>query len=262
MLINIHFYRNKLLFIFEKNIFLRHDFRTRLKKMVKNKKHKQEDNLQDVENALTKTEQFIEDNQKIISVVVGVIVAVVVIYLGLNKFYLQPKETEAQEQMFMAEQYFETDSFDLAINGDGNYLGFLDIIEDYGITKSANLAKYYAGISYLNIGEYETAIEYLDKFSTEDLLLAPIAAGAKGDAYAELGENDKALSQYIKAYKMSDNELTTPIYMMKAGKLLERNEDYKKALDIYEELKEKYPETNEGRSIDKYIARVQMAMKK
>lgn len=114
------------------------------------KKTKEDDNLQELESALTRTEQFIEDNQKPIIYTVGVIVLIVVAYLGFNKFYLQPKQEEALSQMFMAENYFEKDSFNLAINGDGNYLGFLDIIDDYGITKSANLAKYYTGISYLN----------------------------------------------------------------------------------------------------------------
>src|SRR5210317_785627 len=95
----------------------------------------QEDNLQELESALTKTEHFIEENQKVISYVVGGILLIVILFLGFNKFYLQPKEDEAMSQMFMAENYFEKDSFNLAINGDGNYLGFLDIIEDYGVTK-------------------------------------------------------------------------------------------------------------------------------
>ena len=105
------------------------------------KKVEQADNLQELESALTKTEQFVEDNSKMISYVVGGLILIVAAYLGFNKFYLQPKEDEAISQMFMAENYFEKDSFNLAINGDGNYLGFLDIIDDYGITKSANRAK-------------------------------------------------------------------------------------------------------------------------
>jgi tetratricopeptide (TPR) repeat protein len=230
--------------------------------MAKNKKIKQEDNIQDVESALTKTEQFIEENQKLLSIIVGVAVAIVVFYLGFNKFYLQPKEKEAKEQMFMAENYFQTDSFNLAINGDGNYLGFLDIIDDYGITKSANLAYYYTGISYLRLGDYEQALEYLDEFDTEDLLLAPVAEGAKGDAYLELGEDDKALSLYEKAYRLTENELTTPVYMMKAALVLENMEKYDDALDIYNELKTKYPTSNEGRSIDKYIARAKINLDK
>lgn len=230
--------------------------------MVKNKKIKQEDNLQDVESALTRTEQLIEENQKLLSVIIGVAVAVVVIYLGFSKFYMQPKQKEAKEQMFMAEYYFQTDSFNLAINGDGNYLGFLDIIDSYGMTKSANLAKYYTGISYLKLGEFEQAITYLDKFESEDILVAPVAEGAKGDAYLELGENNKALSQYKKAYQFSENELTSPVYMLKAAALLETMGKNNDALAIYTELKEKFPNSNEGRNIDKYIARAKISLEK
>jgi len=224
------------------------------------KKTPQEDNLQELESALTKTEQFIEDNQKIITYIVGGIVLVVAGYLGFNKFYLDPKEDEALSQMFMAENYFEKDSFNLAINGDGNYLGFLDIIDDYGITKSANRAKYYTGISYLHLGQYEDAIDYLKSFKTDDLLLAPIAEGAQGDALLELGETDDALKQYKKAYTMSDNELTAPIYMMKAANLLETTDELEDALALYEDIKEKFPNSSEGANVDKYIARVQLKL--
>ena len=184
--------------------------------MAKKKTH-QSDNLQELESALTRTEQFIEDNQKVISYVVGGIILVVVAYLGFNKFYLAPREKDAQSQMFMAESYFEKDSFNLALNGDGNYLGFLDIIDSYGMTKAGNLASYYAGICSLHLGQYEDAIDYLGDFKTDDLLLAPVAAGAMGDAYLELGEADKALSHYKKAYSTNANEFTSPIYMMKAA---------------------------------------------
>lgn len=217
---------------------------------------KQDDNLQELESALTKTEQFVEDNSKIISYVVGGIIIVVAAYLGFNKFYVQPQEDEAISQMFMAENYFEKDSFNLAINGDGNYLGFLDIIDDYGITKSANRAKYYTGISYLYLGQYEDALDYLNDFDTDDLLLAPVAAGAKGDAYLELGETDNALKQYKKAYSVSDNELTTPIYMMKAANLLESMDELEDALALYENIKAEYPESSEGTNADRYIARI------
>ena len=160
----------------------------------------------------------------------------------------------------MAENYFEKDSFNLAINGDGNYLGFLDIIDDYGITKSANRAKYYAGVSYLYLGEYEVAIDFLKSFKTDDLLLAPVAAGAQGDALVELGEMDKALKQYKKAYSVSENEFTTPVYMMKAAGLLETMDEPKEALILYELIKAKYPTSAEGTNIDKYIARVKLKM--
>jgi len=227
--------------------------------MVK-KKSNQDDNLQELESALTKTEQFIEDNQMRITYAVGVIVVLVAVFLAFNKFYLQPKEEEALSQMFMAENYFEKDSFNLAINGDGNYLGFLDIIDDYGVTKSANRAKYYTGISYLRMGQYEDAIDYLKKFKTNDLLLAPVKAGAIGDAMLELGNSDDALKQYKKAYSETENELTTPIYKMKAARLLESMDKLEEALKLYEEIKKDYPESAEGTTVDRYIARVKVKM--
>lgn len=219
------------------------------------KKSTQHDNLQEIESALTKTEQFIEDNQNKILYVIGGIVLLVVGYLGITRFYIQPREKEAQSQMFMAEQYFGKDSFNLALNGDGNYLGFLDIIDEYSITKPAKLARYYAGISYLRLGQFQEAVDYLNKFKTKDVILGPVAQGAMGDAYLELGEQEKALSQYDKAVAMSDNEMTTPIFLMKAGNLLETMGQQEKALKLYTQVKEKYPETNEGRMVDKYIAR-------
>ena len=217
-------------------------------------------NLQELESALTKTEQFIEDNRKIISYVVGGIILVVAVYLGFNKFYLLPKEKEANSQMFMAENYFEKDSFNLALNGDGNYLGFLDIIDDYGITKAANRANYYAGISYLHMGQYEEALNYLNDFDTDDLLLGPVTEGAKGDAYLEMGDSESALKYYKKAYTLTDNELTVPVYMMKAATLLESMDELQEAMNLYQEIKTKYPKSAEGTNVDRYIARVKIKL--
>lgn len=244
--------------VLKKKLFLRHNFEYK-NKMAKNKSPK-EDNLQELESALTKTERYIEENQKTITYAVGGIILIVVLFLGFTKFYVQPKENEALSQMFMAENYFEKDSFNLAINGDGNYLGFLDIIDDYGITKSANRAKYYTGISYLHLGQYQEAIDYLKDFKSDDLLLMPVAEGAKGDALLELGETDNALKQYKKAYTASDNELTTPIYMMKAAKLLESMDELEDALSLYKEIKKKYPASTEGANVDRYIARVKLKL--
>ncbi len=228
--------------------------------MTKDKKNTKVDNLTEVESALTRTEQFIEANQKLISIVIGSIVVVAVGYLGLNKFYLEPRQTEAQEQMFMAQTYFEKDSFNLALNGDGTNPGFLDIIDDFGSTDAGNLSKYYAGVSYLNMGQFDNAIDYLKKFDTDDLLLGPISVGAQGDAQLELGNQGKALDLYTEAYKMNENELTTPVYMLKAGEILESTSKNAEAVKIYEIIKQKFPESNEGRSIDKYIARAKVKM--
>ena len=228
--------------------------------MTTDKKHNQVDNLTEVESALTKTEQFLEANQKMIAIVIGAIVVITVGYLGLQKFYVEPRSKSAQDQMFMAQNYFEKDSFNLALNGDGNHLGFLDIIDDFGSTDAGNLAKYYAGVSYLHMGQFDKAVDYLKKFDTEDALLGPISLGAQGDAQLELGKTEDAIDLYTKAYKMNENSLTAPIYMLKAGVLLENSSKSADALKIYETIKAKFPESNEGKNIDKYIARVKVKM--
>ncbi|TKG92848.1 tetratricopeptide repeat protein [Puteibacter caeruleilacunae] len=226
--------------------------------MTKDKKHSTHaDGMLEVENALTKSEQFIEENQKILSIVVGSIVAIVAIYLGYNKFYVQPLEEEAKSEMYIAEQYFEKDSFNLAVNGDGNYGGFLDIIDNYGSTPSGELAKYYAGISYLHMGQYDDALDYLKSFSTDDLNLSAVATGAQGDAYLEKGDKDKAVAQYKKAAAI-ENDFTAPIYLLKLGQLYEAMGDKAKALDTYKSIKADYPKSSEGNNVDKFIARISM----
>ena len=222
------------------------------------KKQSTDTGMEGVEGALTRTEQFIEDNQKWIVRVVTAILAIVAIYIGVKRFYLNPIEEEAHGQMFVAEQYFEADSFNLALYGDGNYSGFLQIIDDYGITKASNLANYYAGISYLKTGQYEDAIEYLKKFKSKDKMVAPIATGAIGDAYVELGETELGLEYYLKAAALSDNKFTTPMYLMKAGLVYESLGEYREALELYEQIHREYPEYSRSNNIEKYITRSRM----
>ena len=210
-----------------------------------------------VESALTRTERFIEEHQKSIIRVVTVLLALTAIFLGLKRFYLLPRENEARSQMFVAEQYFETDSFNLALYGDGNYSGFIEIIQDYGLTKAANLSQYYAGISYLRLGEYEDALDYLRKFRSRDKMVAPIAEGAKGDACVELGEMEKGLAYYLKAAKKSKNNFTTPIYLMKSAQVYEHLQEYNKAMDILNQIKSDFPDYARNNSIDKYLAWLQ-----
>ncbi len=220
------------------------------------KKKAQHDNLQEIESALTKTEQFIEDHQNKIFYAIGAIVLVVVGYLAITRFYIQPREKEAQSQMFMAEQYFEKDSFNLALNGDGNYLGFLDIIDEYGITRQARLSHYYAGISHLRLGQFDEALDHLKRFKAKDAVLGPVSQGALGDAHLELGDQAKALKCYQNAIALSANELTTPIYLMKAGALLEIMDKPEEAVEHYQRIKKEFPNSTEGRTIDKYISRL------
>lgn len=221
-----------------------------------------EDVIIDVESAYDKTEQFFEDNQKIIMGVIGALVVIVGLYVGWTKFIIGPKEAEAASQMFRAEQYFQQDSFRLALDGKGQFPGFLQIIDEYGMTKAANLAAYYAGISYLHLGEYENAIEYLEKFDADDEILSAISEGAKGDAYMELGETQKAISAYLEAADESQNKFTTPVYLFKAALALESSGEYAKALKLYERLEKEYPSSNEGRNAEKYKARAQVSLQK
>ena len=215
-----------------------------------------------VESALTRTERFIEENQKSIIRVVTVILAAAAIFLGVKRFYLMPRDNEARSQMFVAEQYFETDSFNLALYGDGNYSGFIEIMDDYGLTRSANLCQYYAGICYLRLGEYEDAISFLNKFSSRDKMVAPVAEGAKGDAYVELGDMQKGIKYYERAANKSKNNFTTPIYLMKAAQVHEHLQEFGKAIDLYTRIISEFPDFARNNNIDKYIARLQVELGK
>ena len=226
------------------------------------KKVSNQDQFESVENALSKTEHYIEENQKSLTIIILAIVIIIGGYLGYKRFVVAPQETEALSQMWMAEQYFASDSFNLALNGDGNYLGFLNIIDDYSITKSANLSYYYSGICYLHLGQFENAIEYLKKFESDDKMVAPIAYGAIGDAYLELNNLNDALIFYKKAANDFINDFTTPIYLLKVGFVYEQLGEYDEALKAYKRIESEFPNSTEGRQIEKYIAQTELMIKK
>ena len=223
---------------------------------------KTEDKIVAVESALSRTEQFIESNQKILTIIVTSIIVIILGFFGYNKFIVQPMEKEAQSQIFMAEMYFEKDSLDKALYGDGNYLGFIEVAEEYGITKTANLANYYAGICLLKKGEFENAIDYLKKFSLDDNIVSPMALGAIGDAYSELKEFDKAATYYMDAVNKDNNDFTAPTFLFKAGLTYEIINEYKDALKAYERIQNDYPNSTESRDIEKYIARTKQLTSK
>ncbi len=220
-------------------------------------KNKTEEQFVQVEEALSKTEQYIEDNQKSLMIIIGSIVGIIVLFNVYQKFYIEPLEKDAQIEIYMAELYFQKDSFNLALNGDGQYLGFLDVASDYSSTKVGNLANYYAGICYLQTGDYQNAIEYLEDFSSDDIILSSLALGCAGDAYMELGETDNAKDSYENAIKNSNNEFTAPRYMMKLAMIHEINGDYEEALDLYQSIKKDFKGSQQGSEIDKYISRAQ-----
>ncbi len=229
--------------------------------MSKKQDEKQTDkNLEGIEQALTRSEQFIEDNQKILTYVLGVVIVVLLVVIGGNRFYLKPLNTEATAEMFYAERFFESDSFNLALNGYGTYPGFLSIMDDYGMSKSAKLAHYYAGVCYHQLGDHQEAIRYLGKFKTNDLLVGAAKYSTMGDAYVELGNLDKAASSYKSGIDNYKNNFSSPIMLKKLGIVYEELGNLIGALQAYESIESKYPDSPEGREIKKYIGRVESKM--
>jgi tetratricopeptide (TPR) repeat protein len=228
--------------------------------MAKNKKDENPQTISNVEQTLTRTEHYLEENYKTLLIVLGVIIALVgIVWLG--KLYLNKRNDEAQSQIYQAEKYLEMDSLKLALNGDGNYMGFVDIAKDYKFTNTGNLAQYSAGIIYLQLGEYQQAIDFLNKYSKKDKVLGSLAIGATGDAYVELGDLDKGVIKYVEAADFAKNSFNTPIFLMKAGEIYELNGKYTEALKIYERIENEYPLSTEGTTIEKYIARVKLLIK-
>ena len=209
----------------------------------------------DVAEAFSKTELYIEQNKKSLMIIAGVIIVLVGGYFAYKYWYVAGEETKARTEMFKAEQYFEKDSLNKAINGDAASSGFLKIADDYSITPSGNLAEYYLGMCYLKQGKFEDAIEHLKSFSSKDQIVAPLATAAIGDANMELGKTDDAIIYYLKAAEQNPNNFDTPICLKKAAMANEEKGNYADAVKIYERIKNEYPETTEGREVEKYIAR-------
>lgn len=220
--------------------------------MSKKKQETQIQEFENVQNALSKSEAFIEKNQKVLLYGFIAVILAVCAVLGYQNYYMIPKEKEAQELIFKAEQHFAKDSFQLALDGDGENLGFLAIINEYGMTQTADLARAYAGISYKALGEYEKAISYLKLFDEDDMVLTPALKGAIGDCYLELNENDKAISFFQKAVA-SNNEIISPLYLQRIALVHISTKNYTKAISVLEELKSKYANSQEGMNADKFI---------
>ncbi len=229
--------------------------------MSKEREYATETSMENVEHALSKTEQFIEDNQKVLTIIMFAIIIIVGGYWAAKKLYIQPKQEEAQNAMFFAQNYFEKDSFNLALNGDGMNAGFLDIIDDYSMTKPGKISKYYAGVSYLHLGQFDNAIEYLSGFSCDDELVSAMAKGALGDAYMEKGNISEAISNYSSAANV-DNEVVAPTYLLKLGLAYESNKEFSKAVEAYSKVKDQFKASSEARTIDKYITRAELLSKK
>ena len=224
-----------------------------------------------LDETASKSEQWVEKNSKPLFAGLIVILALVLGYLGYNKYIQEPKEKEAADELAYPKSFFDqaqtgavaVDSlYNLALNGaDGKY-GLLDIIDNYSSTNAGNLAKYMAGISYLKMDDYQNAITHLGNFSTDDEILGALAKGNIGDAFSEINQPEEALEYYIKAANFKSNDFTSPMYLFKAGNIAMDLGNYKKAEELFAKIKENYANSDEGQKIDIYINRAQLATQK
>jgi tetratricopeptide (TPR) repeat protein len=219
-----------------------------------------------LDEGASKTEEWVVKNQKYIFGIVGAIALVTIGYLMYQKFVVEPKEVDAAEEMFTAQQNFQKavdattgqDSlFNAALNGVDGKFGFIKIASEYSGTDAGNLANFYAGVSYLNTGKNTEAISYLDKFKSDDMILSTQAVGLVGDAFAQKNQLKEALEYYTKAAKMNENDMTTPIYLLKAGQTALTLGNKAEALKFFTEIKDKYETAPEAQNIDGLIGMAQ-----
>lgn len=212
-----------------------------------------------------KTEDFVAANQKYIFIIIAVVAALVLGYLGYKKLVQEPANEEGMNELYHTQKQFNdavagvsNDSlYNVALNGSDGKYGALDIIKEYSGTDAANLANYYAGMSYLNLKDYKNAIAHLDKFESEDEAAGPMAKGAIGDAFMQLEQPEQALKYYLQAAKMRTNDLTAPTYYYKAGITALNLGRATEALGYFNTIKETYPSTPEATSVEVFIGKAQ-----
>ena len=202
---------------------------------------------------------FFKKNQK--SLTYALVVAIVLVggFFGYTELYQKPREAKAADAMFMAEKYFANDSSNFVLNGDGQSKGVLYIIKEFSGTKAANLAKYYAGVSYFRLNDFNKSIEYLKDFSTDAKQIQAVAYGTLGDAYASLNKVDEAVSHYKKAGEyFPEDEAISSEYLFRAAAFLELNNKTDEAIELYTKIKNEYPKSEKGFMADKYINRLKV----
>jgi tetratricopeptide (TPR) repeat protein len=215
-----------------------------------------------LDETASKSEQWIEKNSKVLFSALVSIVVIFLAFLGYNKYITEPNELEASNELAFPRKYFDEaatagsgiDSLlNLGLEGaDGRY-GFLDIAESFSGTDAGNLANYYAGVSYLQLKDYENAIAYLSKFDSDDEMLGPVSLGAIGDAFSDIDQQKDALEYYEKAANKRNNEFTTPLFLYKAGQTAMLLEDYSKAEQLFTKIKKNYSKSDQGKDVEKFI---------
>jgi len=218
-----------------------------------------------LDETASRTEDWVAKNQKIIIGFVAGIAVLTVGYLAYQKFIEAPKQDEAANEMFVAQQNFDkatngvaSDSlYKLALNGSEGKFGFLKIADEYSGTDAGNLANYYAGMAYLNTGKFDEAIQFLEKFKSDDLILSALAKGAIGDSYSQKNQQKEALKYYVKAAESNKNDFTTPRFLLKAAKIAIAVGEKDDALKYLTEIKDDYSETPEATYVDALIGLAQ-----
>jgi tetratricopeptide (TPR) repeat protein len=200
------------------------------------------------------SEDFVKKNRNVLLGLFAVIAAAVVGGLLFYNFR-NSKNEEAQAAMFQAVHYFEADSLTAALKGDGQHAGFVTVADEYGSTKAGNLARFYAGVAYLKQGKYQEALNYLEDYKSDDLILQGRALALQGDANLELGKKGEAAELYMKAANYKANEFFSPQYLLKAGMAYEENNNYAAAVEAYDKIITSYPNAAEVNDAKKYRAR-------
>ncbi len=214
-----------------------------------------------LDSTASRTEEWISKFQNFILAGVGIIALSVLSYLGYQRYIFEPKELESVSELSQAQYYFElavngqeSDSlFRRSLNGGEGKYGFLDIIDNYAGTPAAKLATYSAGMAYLNLGDYIKAIEYLDQFDIDDLMLKSLAKGAIGDAFAQIGQPEEAYDYYVAAFESSDNSFSSPKYLFKAGILGTSLGKNNAALRYFKKIQSDYPDSVEAPKVEVQI---------
>jgi tetratricopeptide (TPR) repeat protein len=204
--------------------------------------------------AIGKAEKFIQANGKLVSTVVGIIAGFILLAFGYVKFIQEPAELEAQDAIAPAQMAFERDSLRLALHGNMSQMGFLEVADTYSSTGSGELANYYAGLSFLGLGQPSDAIEAFDNYSASNEVLGAMALGGIGDAFAELNQAEEAHEYYRKAARADDNEFLSPFFLLKAGIAAEMIGDYREAKNHYQSIQSDYPLSTQAANIDGLIA--------
>lgn len=222
--------------------------------MAKKDFKKEEQNLENVQEALNTTSAWIEANQNKLTWAITAIVVVVLAVIAINTYVLKPKAQEANNENAKAVAYFTQGNYELALNGDeAECIGFEAIANDYKCSKPGKLAALYAGICYYQLGDYAAAAEYLAKFSAKDLNIEPAALQLLGDAYVQLEEYGKAAKAFAKA-AASGNEIIAPMSLKKLGFVEMELGNNAAALKAFETIKNEYAASLEAQDIEKYIA--------